>query len=95
VPLRAFPAGSEPCQRDHGSGELLACFVALGGVFEGSGTAPVLVRITAFGVALQLALAHALSGWGLPGVCLAMALSMAVQCAAAAGMHRRLAPEGW
>ncbi|MFJ2738452.1 MATE family efflux transporter [Streptomyces sp. NPDC087440] len=71
---------------------LLACFIALGGVFEGSGASPALVRITVCGVALQLALAYALSGWGLPGVCLAMALPMALQCAAVARLHRAARP---
>ncbi|NEA45709.1 MATE family efflux transporter [Streptomyces sp. SID10815] len=71
---------------------LLACFIALGGVFEGSGGSPALVRITSCGVVLQLALANAMSGAGLPGVCLAMALSMAVQCAAITRMYRRTAP---
>ncbi|WP_345666629.1 MATE family efflux transporter [Streptomyces similanensis] len=71
---------------------LLACFIALGGVFEGSGGSPALVRITSCGVVLQLVLAHAMSGAGLPGVCLAMALSMAVQCAAITRMYRRAAP---
>ncbi|MEV8017930.1 MATE family efflux transporter [Streptomyces sp. NPDC086554] len=68
---------------------LLACFIALGGVFEGSGKSPALARITAFGTAVQLALAHALSGLGLPGICLAMALSMALQCGALARLYRR------
>ncbi|MFE6763199.1 MATE family efflux transporter [Streptomyces sp. NPDC057689] len=68
---------------------LLACFIALGGVFEGSGASPVLARITACGVAVQLALAYALSGWGLPGICLAMGLAMALQCAAVAALYRR------
>ncbi|WP_405143671.1 MATE family efflux transporter [Sphaerisporangium sp. NBC_01403] len=68
---------------------LLACFIALGGVFEGSGGSAALARITTCGVALQLALAYGLSGSGLPGVCLAMALSMALQCAAIARMYRR------
>ncbi|MFH8489448.1 MATE family efflux transporter [Streptomyces longisporoflavus] len=68
---------------------LLACFIALGGVFEGSGGSPALVRITAGGVAAQLALAYALSGMGLPGVCLAMAASMALQCAALGRLCRR------
>ncbi|TGB10204.1 MATE family efflux transporter [Streptomyces sp. MZ04] len=68
---------------------LLACFIALGGVFEGSGASPALARITACGVVLQLALAYALSGLGLPGICLAMAVSMALQCAAVARMYRR------
>jgi Na+-driven multidrug efflux pump len=68
---------------------LLACFIALGGVFEGSGGSPALARITTCGVALQLALAYSLSGSGLPGICLAMALAMALQCAAIARMYRR------
>jgi Na+-driven multidrug efflux pump len=61
---------------------LMACFIALGGVFEGSGGAPVLLRVTLTGTAVQLPVALALSGLGLPGVCLALALSMTVQCAA-------------
>ncbi|WP_329202155.1 MATE family efflux transporter [Streptomyces sp. NBC_01435] len=68
---------------------LLACFIALGGVFEGSGGSPALARITTCGVALQLSLAYGLSGSGLPGICLAMALAMALQCAAIARMYRR------
>ncbi|MEU9100879.1 MATE family efflux transporter [Streptomyces sp. NPDC048361] len=68
---------------------LLACFIALGGVFEGAGAGRVLAGITACGVALQLALAGGLSGLGLPGVCLAMALATAVQCAALGRLHRR------
>lgn len=68
---------------------LLACFIALGGVFEGSGGSPALVRITTCGVVLQLALAYGLSGSGLPGICLAMAASMALQCAAVARMYWR------
>ncbi|MFG2663993.1 MATE family efflux transporter [Streptomyces sp. NPDC048387] len=70
---------------------LLACFIALGGVFEGSGGSAALARVTVCGVALQLALAYGLSGWGLPGICLAMALAMALQCAAVARMYRRTA----
>ncbi|WP_405761386.1 MATE family efflux transporter [Streptomyces sp. NBC_01420] len=73
---------------------LLACFIALGGVFEGSGASPALARITACGVAVQLALAYALSGWGLPGICLAMGLAMALQCAAVAALYRRAAHPG-
>ncbi|MGW3665991.1 MATE family efflux transporter [Streptomyces sp. NPDC005141] len=61
---------------------LMACFIALGGVFEGSGGAPVLLRVTLAGTAVQLPLAHVLSGLGLPGICLALVLSMTVQCAA-------------
>ncbi|WP_079036761.1 MULTISPECIES: MATE family efflux transporter [Streptomyces] len=68
---------------------LLACFIALGGVFEGSGASPALARITACGVVAQLALAYAMSGSGLPGICGAMAVSMALQCAAIAGLYRR------
>lgn len=68
---------------------LLACFIALGGVFEGSGGSPALARITACGVALQLGLAYGLSGSGLPGICLAMALATALQSAAIARMYRR------
>jgi len=73
---------------------LLACFIALGGIFEGSGASPALARITACGVLVQLALAYALSGWGLPGICLAMGLSMALQCAAVAVLYRRTAHPG-
>ncbi|MET9896306.1 MATE family efflux transporter [Streptomyces sp. NPDC006465] len=61
---------------------LMACFIALGGVFEGSGGAPVLLRVTLAGTAVQLPLAHVLSGLGLPGICLALLISMTVQCAA-------------
>lgn len=59
---------------------LMACFIALGGVFEGSGGAPALLRVTLLGTAVQLPLAYGLSGLGLPGVCLALALAMGVQC---------------
>ncbi|MFI0809940.1 MATE family efflux transporter [Streptomyces echinatus] len=62
---------------------LMACFIALGGVFEGGGAAPALLRVTLLGTAVQLPLAYVLAGLGLPGVCLALALAMAVQCAAA------------
>lgn len=37
--------------------------------------------MTLLGTVFQLPLAYALSGLGLPGICLALALSMAVQCA--------------
>ncbi|MFD8305589.1 MATE family efflux transporter [Streptomyces sp. NPDC059690] len=70
---------------------LMACFIALGGVFEGSGGAPVLLRVTLLGTALQLPLAYGLSGLGLPGVCLAPALAMAVQCAVAGALFVRAA----
>lgn len=61
---------------------LMACFIALGGVFEGSGGSPLLLRVTLLGTAVQLPVAYAVSGLGLPGICLALALSMAVQCTA-------------
>lgn len=71
---------------------LLACCIALGGVFEAAGDSPSLARITACGTALQLVLAYSLSGpGGLPGVALAMVLSMAFQCAAVARMYGRTA----
>lgn len=75
---------------------LMAAFIALGGVFEGSGGAPVLLRVTLLGTAVQLPLAYGLSGLGLPGVCLALALSMGVQCAAVGAVLRRTwrAPQG-
>ncbi|GGR02893.1 MATE family efflux transporter [Streptomyces griseomycini] len=60
---------------------LMACFIALGGVFEGSGGASAVLRVTVLGTAVQLPLAYALTGLGLPGVALALALAMAVQCA--------------
>uniref|UniRef100_A0AAU2VGK1 Probable multidrug resistance protein NorM n=1 Tax=Streptomyces sp. NBC_00003 TaxID=2903608 RepID=A0AAU2VGK1_9ACTN len=69
---------------------LLACFIALGGVFEGSGGSPLLARITGCGVVLQLVLCYGLLGLGLPGICLAMALAMAAQCAALARLYRRI-----
>lgn len=68
---------------------LMAGFSALGGVFEGSGGAPALLRVTLVGTAVQLPLAYALAGLGLPGVCLALALAMAVPCAAVAVLLRR------
>ncbi|CAL9421016.1 MATE family efflux transporter [Streptomyces sp. enrichment culture] len=70
---------------------LMACFIALGGVFEGSGGAGALLRVTVVGTAVQLPLAYGLSGLGLPGVCLAMALAMGVQGALAAVLFRRRA----
>lgn len=75
---------------------LMACVIALGGVFEGSGGAPALLRVTLLGTAVQLPLAYGLSGLGLPGVCLALALSMAVQYAAVAlvGARRQEETEG-
>ncbi|WP_329262911.1 MATE family efflux transporter [Streptomyces pseudovenezuelae] len=68
---------------------LMACFIALGGVFEGSGGAPALLRVTLLGTAVQLALAYACTGLGLPGVCLALALAMALQCGIAVLLLRR------
>ncbi|MEU6983724.1 MATE family efflux transporter [Streptomyces sp. NPDC046324] len=70
---------------------LMAGFIALAGVFEGAGDSPRLARITVLGVLAQLPLAHAFSGLGLPGICLAMALAMAGQCAALGMLHRRTA----
>lgn len=46
-------------------------------------------RVTVLGTAVQLPLAHSLSGLGLPGVCLALALATAVQCAALPRLLRR------
>ncbi|MFJ3301827.1 MATE family efflux transporter [Streptomyces sp. NPDC086549] len=68
---------------------LMACFIALGGVFEGSGGAPALLRVTLLGTAVQLPLAYALSGLGLPGICLALALAMTIQCGVAALLFSR------
>ncbi|MGW7403573.1 MATE family efflux transporter [Streptomyces sp. NPDC054833] len=68
---------------------LMACFIALGGVFEGSGGAPALLRVTLLGTAVQLPLAQALSPLGLPGVCLALALAMTLQYGFAALLFRR------
>ncbi|SMQ15735.1 putative efflux protein, MATE family [Streptomyces sp. Ag82_O1-12] len=68
---------------------LMACLIALGGVFEGSGGASVLLRVTVLGTAVQLALADSLTGLGLPGVCLALALATGVQCALAGVLFRR------
>ncbi|MEU7032436.1 MATE family efflux transporter [Streptomyces sp. NPDC046237] len=70
---------------------LMGGFIALAGVFEGAGDGPRLARITVLGVLAQLPLAHAFSGLGLPGICLAMALAMAGQCAALGMLHRRTA----
>ncbi|WP_328338024.1 MATE family efflux transporter [Streptomyces violaceus] len=68
---------------------LMACLIALGGVFEGSGGASVLLRVTVLGAVVQLALAYSLTGLGLPGVCLALALATAVQCGLAGVLFRR------
>ncbi|MEU8622090.1 MATE family efflux transporter [Streptomyces sp. NPDC048623] len=71
---------------------LMAGFIALSGVFEGSGDSPKLARITVAGVLLQLPLAYALSAaLGLAGICLAMALAMAAQCTALGLLRRRTA----
>jgi Na+-driven multidrug efflux pump len=70
---------------------LMAGFIALGGVFEGSGGAPALLRVTVLGTVVQLPLAYGLSGLGLPGVCLALALAMGVQCAVVGVLFRRRA----
>ncbi|MEU5632624.1 MATE family efflux transporter [Streptomyces rishiriensis] len=73
---------------------LMGGFIAVGGVFEGSGGAPVLLRVTLLGTAVQLPLAYALSGLGLPGICLALALSMGVQSVAVGAVLRRAWPRG-
>ncbi|MFI7340515.1 MATE family efflux transporter [Streptomyces sp. NPDC050085] len=71
---------------------LLAGFIALGGVFEGSGGAPRAARVTLLGTVLQLPCAYWLSGlWGLAGVCAAMGAAMAVQCGCLVAMARRAA----
>lgn len=69
---------------------LLACFIGVAGVCEGSGASPALARITACGVAGQLALAYALSPYGLPGICAAMAAATAAQCVALARVWSRV-----
>ncbi|QES44610.1 MATE family efflux transporter [Streptomyces venezuelae] len=61
---------------------LLACFIGVAGVYEGSGSSPALARITTGGVVVQLGLAYALLDHGLPGICAAMAFAVALQCAA-------------
>ncbi|MEU9863224.1 MATE family efflux transporter [Streptomyces sp. NPDC047971] len=71
---------------------LMAGFIALAGVLDGAGDSPRLARITVAGVLLQLPLAQLLSGRGLPGICLAMGLATAAQCAALAFVHRRTPP---
>ncbi|WP_306325520.1 MATE family efflux transporter [Streptomyces venezuelae] len=94
--MRAF--GAEPAVAEAGAlflrclGPyllLMAGYIALAGVFEGTGGSPYLARITVAGVLVQLPLAYGLSGLGLPGVCLAMALAMAAQCAALGLLRRR------
>ncbi|MEU7068973.1 MATE family efflux transporter [Streptomyces narbonensis] len=94
--MRAF--GAEPAVADAGAlflrclGPyllLLACCIGVAGVFEGSGAGPHLARITVVGVLVQLPLAYALSGFGLAGICLAMTLAAAAQCAALGLLHRR------
>ncbi|MEU0811130.1 MATE family efflux transporter [Streptomyces sp. NPDC005970] len=71
---------------------LLGCLIALGGVFEGSGGSPLMLRVTLAGTAVQLPLAYGLSGFGLPGVCAAMALAAAFQCLAVLALSRRFPP---
>ncbi|MER7791492.1 MATE family efflux transporter [Streptomyces sp. NPDC097640] len=71
---------------------LLGCLIALGGVFEGSGGSPLMLRVTLAGTAVQLPLAYGLSGFGLPGVCAAMALAAALQCLAVLALSRRFTP---
>ncbi|WP_078968212.1 MULTISPECIES: MATE family efflux transporter [unclassified Streptomyces] len=66
-------------------------YIALAGVFEGTGASPRLARITLAGVLVQLPLAYAFSvaGLGMPGICLAMALAAGAQCAALGPLYRR------
>lgn len=71
---------------------LLGCFIAVGGVFDGAGGSPLMLRVTLAGTAVQLPLAHGLAGFGLPGVCAAMALAAALQCLAVLALSRRFAP---
>jgi Na+-driven multidrug efflux pump len=94
--MRAF--GAEPAVAEAGAlflrclGPhllLMAGSIALAGVFEGTGASPYLARITVGGVLVQLPLAYGLSGLGLPGICLAMALATATQCAALGLLYRR------
>ncbi|MFH8367316.1 MATE family efflux transporter [Streptomyces sp. NPDC018031] len=68
---------------------LLACFIALGGVFEGSGGSSSLMWVTLTGMAVQLPLAHALTGLGMPGICLAMGLGALLQGLAVLALFRR------
>ncbi|MFF8806876.1 MATE family efflux transporter [Streptomyces omiyaensis] len=68
---------------------LMGGFIAAAGVFEGAGAGRRPAGITVAGVLLQLPLALALSGLGLPGVCLAMTLAMGAQGGAMALLHRR------
>ena len=68
---------------------LMACCIALGGVFEGSGGAPALLRVTLLGTVVQLVSAYGFAGLGLPGVCLALALAMALQCGLVLVLLRR------
>ncbi|MER6145561.1 MATE family efflux transporter [Streptomyces sparsogenes] len=70
---------------------LLGCFIAVGGVFEGAGGSSLMLRVTLAGTAVQLPLAHGLAGFGLPGVCAAMALAAALQCLAVLALSRRFA----
>jgi Na+-driven multidrug efflux pump len=69
---------------------LMSCLIALGGVFEGGGGAAVLLRVSVLGTAVQLGLAYGLTGLGLPGVCLALALATAVQCGLVGLLSRRV-----
>lgn len=70
---------------------LLACFIALGGVFDGSGRGSSLMGVTLAGVAVQLPLAHALSGLGMAGICTAMGVSALLQCLVVLALFRRAA----
>lgn len=83
-------SGAAAAPRTLAEALLMAGYIALAGVFEGTGGSPYLARITVAGVLVQLPLAYGLSGLGLPGVCLAMALAMAAQCAALGLLRRRV-----
>ena len=72
-----------------GSGTTVLVAQARGARDPAAVRASVLLRVTVLGTAVQLGLADALTGFGLPGVCLAMVLAAAVQCAAAGLLFRR------
>lgn len=73
---------------------LLACFIALGGVFQGGGGAALLVRVTLAGTVVQLPLAYLLAGpagLGLTGVGVALAVAAGLQCLAVTAAFTRSA----
>ncbi|MEV6103509.1 MATE family efflux transporter [Streptomyces sp. NPDC051940] len=73
---------------------VLACFIALGGVFEGSGRAGPMAGVTAAGTVVLLPLAAWLTPLGLPGICAAMALSTGLQYGVVEWLFRRALPRG-